>query len=47
MTEMENELVQSKLKAAQMEEQLDDLKAKWVSVTQMMSGAGKGSPKIG
>lgn len=48
MTDMENELVAAKLKAAQMEEQLEDLKAKWVSVSQVMNAAGgKGSPRVG
>ena len=50
MTEMENELVASKLKAAQLEEQLEDLRAKWVDVTRMMSGTGGGaskSPRVG
>ena len=46
---MESDLVQAKLKAAQLEEQLEDLKAKWVSVTQVMNAAGgsaKNSPRI-
>lgn len=49
MTDMENELVQAKLKAAQMEEQLEDLKAKWFNVSQVMNAAGssKSSPRIG
>ncbi|KAL9093438.1 MAG: hypothetical protein Q9159_000292 [Coniocarpon cinnabarinum] len=47
MTEMENELVASKLKAAQMEEQLEDLRAKWVNISQVMRGEAKGSPKLG